>query len=114
MAITNANSSKQGYDSDHASNPYHETIQSHGYAYSHSTPVIYSGIETVIHHTYKHSLLKDHVVGIWHRDGSAPDIWYFDAHKLGSAGGRVREGYTIGKFLKAHVARAKRKADTNA
>lgn len=114
MAIVNANSSKQGYDADHASNQYHETILRHGYLYSHSVPVVYSGIETVIHHCYKHANLKDNVVGVWHRQESAPDIWYFDAHVLGSASGCVREGFTIDKFLNGHVARATRKVAANA
>ena len=55
-AIESPNSSGQGFSASHEKNPFHKIITSHGYQYSHSTPVGRTGGKGEvknIHHTYE-------------------------------------------------------------
>jgi hypothetical protein len=104
--IENPNSSGQGYSKDHVNNPHHATILKHGYVYSHSTPVTHLDQQKRVHHTYKHSSLKDHVVGV-HQASTGQHKWA--VHKLGQ--GRVATGSgdaNLDRHLKGHIGRAKR------
>lgn len=116
-AIEKPNTSGQGHDPNHESNPYHYTIIGHGFKYSHTTPVKLvrgaktnperSGLSTVYHtshhHTYSHG---EHKVGVW------PDsrgFWHWDS-KTSSASGHEKNGHSkddLDKHLKGKVKRYK-------
>ena len=61
MAIQKPNSSGQGYDPDHQQHPLHPVITTHGYEYSHSTPIYQRNGTTHVHHTYQQG---EHKVGV--------------------------------------------------
>lgn len=116
--IQNPNTSGQGHHPDHADNPYHDTIVSHGYKYSHSTPVYGPSVTTklgsppernvYLHHTYKHGTLKDHNVTVAMK-GNKAHHW---SVSVGGSGRETRDDDTnklLDSFLKGHVSRAKKK-----
>jgi hypothetical protein len=63
--ITNSNSSGQGHDPNHHEHPYHDTIISHGYHYSHTTPIHQKDGSVKYHHTYKHHRNQDYNVAVY-------------------------------------------------
>jgi hypothetical protein len=128
-AIVNPNSSKQGYDEDHKSNPYHATILKHGYEYSHSTPVVHNSGHEIkngefvpfedrrIHHAYKHKTLKDHYVGVHPtKDRNGDENGHkWEVGKSGQGTHFVGKGdEKLDKHLKGHVARAQAKIKKSA
>jgi hypothetical protein len=97
--IQNPNSSGQGHDPSHASNPHHETITKHGFAYSHSTPITSMSGEKYIHHTYAKGERKvgvDADTGAWES-------------KKSSASGRSTRGMTT-RDLDKHLSNVVRHA----
>jgi len=104
--IQNPNSSGQGYHPDHANHPYHDTIVSHGYEYSHSTPITDLSGRKYLQHSYKHKVLKDHVVGVSMKD----DKPGWSVSKLGSGVRTIgNDNNKLNSFLKGHVSRANKK-----
>lgn len=97
-AIESPNSSGQGHDPDHKSNPFHATIVKHGFTYSHSTPVTH-GDKKVIHHTYKKG---NRNVSVHYDPKSSAHKW--SSSKGGS--GVHTTGFIHGK-LDAHLKRLK-------
>jgi hypothetical protein len=81
-AISNANSSGQGPDPDHAKNPFHELLLDQKFKYSHSTPVKVGGKEE-IHHTYKNG---DRNVSA--RKSSQRNLWIW-ASSTGGSGTQI-------------------------
>lgn len=80
LEIENPNSSKQGHHPRHAENRYHETLVSAGYAYSHSTPIVFRyGVR--IYHTYKHAEFRDLAVSVYQTQDYQ---WTWDASRIGS------------------------------
>lgn len=115
--IQNPNTSGQGHHPDHTDNPYHDTIVSHGYKYSHSTPVYGPSVTTklgsppernvYLHHTYKHGTLKDHNVTIAMKNDK-PHHWAVSVSGSGLET-RGNDPQKLNSFLKGHVSRAKKK-----
>lgn len=100
MAIQEPNTSGQGFDPDHTSNPSHGTITALGYTYSHSTPVIYAGQVRINHHTYKYG---EHNVSVWLRAGT----WRWSTSvSCGSGRGQNGEGDIT---LRAHLQNKRRR-----
>src|SRR5262249_41516525 len=82
MAIQRPNSSGQGHDPEHANNPFHDEIMSHGYSYSHTTPIVGRDNQVSHHHTYKKFYGNDdHNVGVMKHP--VTKVWGWDAHKGG-------------------------------
>lgn len=95
--IQSPNSSGQGTDPNHASNPYHGTLKKHGFAYSHSTAVGGgNGKGGYTHHTYAKGERK---VGV-HKDAQS-GAWAWNSKKS-SASGHELTGAT-GDKLEAHL-----------
>lgn len=115
--IQNPNTSGQGHHPDHTDNPYHDTIVSHGYKYSHSTPVYGPSVTTklgsppernvYLHHIYKHGTLKDHNVTIAMKNDK-PHHWAVSVSGSGLET-RGNDPQKLNSFLKGHVSRAKKK-----
>jgi hypothetical protein len=100
--IENPNSSGQGHDASHSSNPHHATIAKHGYEYSHSTPVNHTHGK-VIHHTYKHPKDRDQNVSVWQNQHGGHN---WSTSRSGS--GVTHSGNSsdeLDRHLKGHVAR---------
>lgn len=116
--IQNPNSSGQGYHPNHADHPYHDTIVSHGYEYSHSTPITGPSVTTklgqppeqnkYLSHTYKHKTLKDHNVSVTvGKNGNKPH-WAVSVSGSGLEN-RGNDNNKLNSFLKGHVSRANKK-----
>jgi hypothetical protein len=96
--IKSPNSSGQGHDETHKEHPYHHILNSHGFEYSHSTPIRYpSGIRT--HHTYARGERK---IGVDNTSG-----W---ESKKSSASGHSTNGNGA-NALERHVKRLKEEVE---
>lgn len=99
--IQNPNSSGQGHDPSHADNKFHDTLTSHGFTYSHSTPVTHpSGVTN--HHTYKNG---DRNVSVYKNPATGNQVW--ESSKSGS--GRSTGGTSADK-LDSHLSNVVRKS----
>ena len=94
--IHNANSCGQGYDPEHADNPYHDLVTDTGYVYSHTTPVYFPNRERVEHHTYK---LGQRNVAVYHRIAANGWVW---ESSPSSGSGRSVHGKSV-ESLQKHL-----------
>ena len=113
--IQNPNSSGQGHDPEHHMHPHHETLLKHGYEYSHSTPVSHpidfsSEREKINHHTYKLKGHPDHNVSVHYSPKMAGNHKWEAGKSASNTSTTGRSTEALDKFLKGHVARAKRAA----
>ena len=98
MAITNPNSSGQGYDADHTATEYHKLLVEFGWEYSHSTKIGMPSGQSYIHHTYTNHNVAKATVGVDNKPGPV---------KVGYLGsGKITEYYTEG--LKRYLKRNKK------
>jgi hypothetical protein len=113
--IQNPNSSGQGHDPEHHMHPHHATLLKHGYEYSHSTPVSHpidfsSEREKINHHTYKLKGHPDHNVSVHYSPKMAGNHKWEAGKSASNTSTTGRSTEALDKFLKGHVARAKRAA----
>lgn len=103
--ILSPNTSGQGHDPDHLENPYHDALIAAGFAYSHSTPVVY-GSDSSVHHTYKRGQRS---ISVWRDPHCAGWPWTWGGAARPGSGRhyRGRDTAALNRYLRNMRARVK-------
>lgn len=107
LQISEPNSSGQGKSPLHSQHAHHETLAKHGYAYSHTTPVISQSEKVMAHHTYNHPDHKMPTVGVTVHPEKG-EVWSGGHKSVQTKMGR--HSADLHKYLGGAAKRAKSKA----